>query len=127
MNGGPPNRSPWGARWMLGRLVFLSLVCAARPTSICGHTPSICAGTFTGTDLNLALQGLTGTLPTELFQYTQLTYLSLFNNQISGTVPTEMGRLTQLTGLWLNNNQISGTQRSTIRARAQRLRSSAVL
>ena len=41
MKGGPPNRSSWGARWMLGRLVFLSLVCAARPTSICGHTPSM--------------------------------------------------------------------------------------
>ena len=111
MNGGPPNRSSWGARWMLGRLVFLSLVCAARPTSICEHTPSysICAGTFTGTRLDLAGQGLTGTLPTELFQYTQLTSLLLRNNQISGTVPTEIGRLTRLNELILYNNQLSGT------------------
>ena len=87
MNGGPPDRSSWGARWMLGRLVFLSLVCAARPTSICGHTPSICDGTFTGTELNLRNQGLTGTIPIELFQYTQLTGLWL-STAISSPAPS---------------------------------------
>ena len=50
-----------------------------------------------------------GTIPTELFQYTQLTICRGFSNQISGTVPTEMGRLTGLTDLYLYNNQISGT------------------
>ena len=76
--------------------------------SICEHTPSICDGTFTGTGLSLSYQGLTGTLPTQLFQYTQLTTLQLDGNQLSGTLPTEMALLMQLTDLRVGN-RLSGT------------------
>ena len=53
-------------------------------------------------------QQLSGTVPTEIGNLTQLAEMYLSCN-LSGTVPTEMGRLTRLTQLWLHNNQISGT------------------
>ena len=78
-------------------------------STICGRTPSICAGTWNGgTTLDLYNQGLDGTIPTEIFQYTHLTLLRLRDNQLSGTLPTEIGRLTQLTHLSLYSNQLSG-------------------
>ena len=76
---------------------------------LCAHTPSICDGTFTGTSLNLYNEDLNGTIPTELFQHTQLTDLGLDDNQLFGTVPTEIGRLTQLVALNLGVNQFTGT------------------
>jgi len=35
--------------------------------------------------------------------------LNLSDNQITGEIPPEIGNLTNLTGLELNNNQLSGT------------------
>ena len=92
-----------------GALVVLASVRGAAAVTLCDRTPSICAGTFTGTQLIFEEQGLDGTLPTELFQYTQLTTLRLPLNQISGTVPTEIGRLTRLDYLALQSNLLSGT------------------
>ena len=63
--------------------------------SICEHTPSICDGTFDSSTLHLWKLGLTGTIPTQLFQYTQLHTLYLSGNSLSGTLPTEIGRLTR--------------------------------
>ena len=78
--------------------------------NLCAHTPSICDGTFTGTQLHIHDQGLNGTIPTELFQHTQLTELGLDDfNQLSGTVPTEIGLLTRLDALNLGVNQFTGT------------------
>ena len=77
--------------------------------TLCAHTPSICDGTFTGTQLHLYNEGLNGTIPTELFQHTQLTDLGLDVNQLSGTVPTEIGLLTRLDALYLARNRLTGT------------------
>ena len=88
--------------YMERALLVLAVVRGAAAVTICGHTPTICDGTFTGTTLYLNNQGLDGTIPTELFQYTQLTQLWLRYNQLSGTVPTEIGLLTQLTSLSLH-------------------------
>jgi len=38
-----------------------------------------------------------------------ITSLFLQSNQLSGTIPSELGQLTQLTGLILQSNQLSGT------------------
>ena len=61
------------------------------------------------TDLLFYDNQLTGTIPTQLGQLTELQYLNLNNNELSGTIPTELRRLTKLTGLDLGNNRLTGT------------------
>ena len=51
---------------------------------------------------------LTGSIPPELSQLNQLEYLTLFNNQLTGTIPPELGQLTRLQELPLYNNQLTG-------------------
>ncbi|KAK3242307.1 hypothetical protein CYMTET_47995 [Cymbomonas tetramitiformis] len=48
------------------------------------------------TSLDMGDNSLTGTLPTELGNLTDLTHLSFADNRLTGTVPTELGRLTLL-------------------------------
>jgi hypothetical protein len=54
------------------------------------------------------------TIPTELGLLSQLTYLSLIENQLMGTIPSTLGRLMQLTELYLSTNQLTGTIPSTL-------------
>jgi len=101
------------------------------PTGVYGT--SLCDGTYTGTEVDLNSQGLSGTIPpqlgdisllkhlslegnsisgtipAEMSKLSQLKYVRLYNNIISGTIPSDMGKLSQLYNLWLNNNAISGT------------------
>ena len=51
---------------------------------------------------------LTGSIPPEIGNLTNLTYLNLSNNQLSGSIPSEIGNLTNLTDLSLRNNQLTG-------------------
>ena len=60
------------------------------------------------TELNLHNNGLTGTLPPEIFELINLTYLNLSNNELTGSIPSEIGNLVNLTSLSLYSNQISG-------------------
>jgi len=59
--------------------------------------------------LRLASNQLSGNLPAELGNLTKLRYLYLHVNQLSGSLPAELGNLTNLEGLWLYNNQFSGS------------------
>eukprot|EP00241_Pyramimonas_parkeae_P011075 CAMPEP_0114254960 /NCGR_PEP_ID=MMETSP0058-20121206/17290_1 /TAXON_ID=36894 /ORGANISM="Pyramimonas parkeae, CCMP726" /LENGTH=227 /DNA_ID=CAMNT_0001369279 /DNA_START=115 /DNA_END=795 /DNA_ORIENTATION=- len=52
---------------------------------------------------------LTGTIPSEMGNLTQLTFMSIFNNQLTGTVPTELGSLTRIHSIGLDINQLTGT------------------
>lgn len=63
------------------------------------------------TDLTVTDQdgGLTGTIPTEIGQLTQLKWLFLCCNDISGTIPSHIGRLSELNGLGLQQNALSGS------------------
>ena len=63
------------------------------------------------TDLSLSFNQLTGEIPAELGNLTNLTHLSLYDNQLTGEIPAELGSLTNLTnlkGLQLAYNQLTG-------------------
>ena len=51
---------------------------------------------------------LTGEIPTELGNLSNLTTMSLWGNQLTGEIPTELGNLSNLQSLYLNYNQLSG-------------------
>ena len=61
------------------------------------------------TDLSLSFNQLTGEIPAELGNLTNLTHLSLYDNQLTGAIPAELGSLTNLKGLLqLAYNQLTG-------------------
>ena len=61
------------------------------------------------TRLNLWGNPLSGSIPTELGNLTNLTYLGLQKTELSGSVPVELSNLTNLTQLWLGENKLSGS------------------
>ena len=61
------------------------------------------------TELSLPDNNLTGTLPPELGDLTQLKRLVLDDNQLTGSIPPALGRLSQLTMLDLSKNSLTGT------------------
>jgi len=72
------------------------------------------------TELDLSNSGLTGEIPPEIGNLTNLGYLNLEDNQLTGSIPPEIENLTKLDvggfnllsnkkyGLFLSNNQLSG-------------------
>ncbi len=59
--------------------------------------------------LDLSNNRLTGTIPSQLGSLTNLQWLVLNSNQLSGTIPSELGNLSSLTWPGLDTNQLSGT------------------
>ena len=51
---------------------------------------------------------LTGSIPPEIGNLTNLIWLSLYNNRLTGQIPSEIGNLTNLTSLILSGNQLTG-------------------
>ena len=51
---------------------------------------------------------LTGEIPPEIGNLTNLTTLNLYNNQLTGEIPPEIGLLTNLQLLYLHTNQLIG-------------------
>ncbi|XP_059436366.1 uncharacterized protein LOC132169331 [Corylus avellana] len=51
---------------------------------------------------------LSGEIPKDLGNFSNLTYLSLEANQFSGTIPSELGKLVNLETLMLSSNNLSG-------------------
>ncbi len=58
--------------------------------------------------LDLKLSQLTGTIPAQLSQLSQLTELNLYGNHLTGPIPVELSQLSQLQRLVLYNNQLTG-------------------
>lgn len=61
------------------------------------------------TSITLRNNNLTGTLPAEIGDLTELVTLSIYTNAITGAIPPEIGNLTKLQNLHLYGNQFSGT------------------
>jgi hypothetical protein len=61
------------------------------------------------TILDLGFIKLTGTIPRELAQLTNVKQLFMSQNKLSGTYPSELGEMTKLTDLILSFNQLTGT------------------
>lgn len=60
------------------------------------------------TTLRLAWNQLSGSVPPELGNLSNLRQLTLSYNQLSGSIPPELGNLTNLRLLHFSNNQLSG-------------------
>jgi len=60
------------------------------------------------TRLNLESNNLTGPLPIEFGELSELQYLNLDNNNITGTLPNSITQLSQLIELDIRGNQLSG-------------------
>jgi len=60
------------------------------------------------TYLVLGLNQLTGSIPSEIGELTNLTFLGLGVNKLTGSIPPEISNLTNLTHLYLGSNQLTG-------------------
>ena len=61
------------------------------------------------TRLSLSRSQLSGSIPVELGQLTNLIWLDLSESQLSGSIPVELGQLTNLILLNLQSNNLSGS------------------
>ena len=59
--------------------------------------------------LELGDNELTGVIPPELGQLSQLQWLSLYDNELTGVIPPELGQLSQLQWLDLGGNMLIGS------------------
>lgn len=58
--------------------------------------------------INLRGYGLSGKIPSELGNFSDLEKLDLYNNRLTGNIPQEFGKLSNLTWLSLSTNQLTG-------------------
>jgi Leucine-rich repeat (LRR) protein len=77
--------------------------------SLTGSIPTELGNLSNLTILSLSSNDLTGTIPTELGNLSNLTSLYLYSNELTGTIPTELGNLSNLSYLSLGNNDLTGT------------------
>ena len=61
------------------------------------------------TELELSNNNLSGMIPHEIGNLTNLTHLYLSDNQLTGSIPPEIGNLTNLLDLILWGNQLTGS------------------
>ena len=59
-------------------------------------------------ELDLESNQLTGPIPPELSNLSNLETLGLAGNQLNGTIPPVLGSLSNLERLWLHNNRLTG-------------------
>jgi len=60
-------------------------------------------------EINLTLNWLSGSIPTELANLNNLDALYLHDNQLTGSIPPELGNLGNLKVLYLSTNQLTGS------------------
>jgi len=60
-------------------------------------------------DISLPNKQLTGSIPAELGNLSNLSGLNLSNNQLTGSIPSELGNLSNLKELLISGNQLTGS------------------
>ena len=73
-----------------------------------GEIPAELGNLSNLTELNLSRNDLSGKIPAELGNLSNLTELNLSRNDLSGEIPAELGNLSNLTELRLFDNDLSG-------------------
>jgi hypothetical protein len=73
-----------------------------------GSIPPELANLSNLTFLNLEANQLSGSIPRELGTLSNLTFLNLAYNELNGSIPPELGTLSHLTRLSLGDNELSG-------------------
>ena len=87
-----------------GRVVELNL----EDNDLSGHIPSELSNLTDLTELWLGNNQLSGRIPPEIGKLTRLTYLGIYGNDLSGEIPPELANLTGLEDLNLDLNHLSG-------------------
>ena len=79
-----------------------------RETQLTGQIPAELANLTQLQELHLYYNQLTGPIPKELVQLSQLRVFSLRDNQLTGPIPKELAQLSHLQHLSLGQNQLAG-------------------
>ena len=88
-----------GANWTLKNNWLTTYVCEWQGVKVVNNRV---------TEINLPSNNLTGTLPTEIGNLTNLTSLKLTSNAITGSIPREISKASSLSILVLAGNKLAG-------------------
>ena len=104
----PPSACPSAAiparrlKFPTSSFFFVSTEITGWPAVRCSSAPVDVLG------LNLGSNALTGPIPREIGNLSNLTFLGLHDNGLTGPIPAWLGTMTSLTGLVLGDNALSG-------------------
>ena len=93
-----------------GRVIELNL----EDNGLSGQIPPELANLTNLRELLLGYNRLRGKIPSELEGLTSLTKLEINNNGLAGAIPTSLGNLTNLTWLRIDGNELTGAIPSTL-------------
>ena len=79
-----------------------SLIGNLPPENMCQHLPAL-------QELYMSGNKLTGRIPNNLWQCSNLQIVSLSYNQFEGSIPRDIGNLTLINQLFLGSNNLIGT------------------
>ena len=86
-----------------------SLRCGSADNSLTGSIPKELGNLSNLRILALNRNDLTGSIPKELGNLSSLQELYLNGNDLTGSIPSELGNLSSLDDLWLNSNDLTGS------------------